>query len=430
MKSSEGQRPAAISLSPGEQLAVHGGIPVRDPLRPWPNWPTPTAQARRNLDAVLDNGRWAITSPPGRPLFERRFSEMFAAYNGVRHCVPVDHGSSALVISLESLRLDYGDRVLVPALTWVASASAVLRAGLVPVLADVDPETGCIDPAGLDLSVQPRAVVAVHWSCAMADVPALQEVCDPLGITVLEDAAQAHGAEWLGRRAGSLGRLGCFSMQHSKTLTGGEGGAVITDDDTLAPTLEELRADSRRYADPRTAPQGLELEESATIMGANFCMSEFSAAVLCAQLDVLDAQHETRNRNYALLSRLIEGLPGVRLLRQRPEQTRLSIYEAVLVFDPLPRRMTNASLAVALSAELHTRFYPPREPLARSHLLKPWTKPTLAPLSEAFVAANHDRAHPNAEYLAGQAVLTPHSTFLGDEADMRDVADAIAKVVR
>lgn len=128
---------------------------------------------------------------------------------------------------------------------------------------------------------------------------------------------------------------------------------MITDDDTLAPALEELRADSRRYADPRTAPQGLEPEESATIMGANFCMSEFSAAVLCAQLDLLDAQHETRNRNLALLSRLIEGLPGVRLLRQRPEQTRLSIYEAVLVFDPLPRRMTNASLAVALSAELH-----------------------------------------------------------------------------
>jgi dTDP-4-amino-4,6-dideoxygalactose transaminase len=430
MTSSGESGPAGVRLSPGDKLAVHGGVPVRDPLRPWPVWPVPAAQARRNLDAVLDSGRWAITSPAGPPLFERRFAEMFAAYNGVRHCVPVDHGSSALVIALESLRLDYGDTVLVPALTWVASASAVLRAGLVPVLADVDPATGCIDPAGLDLSVAPKAVIAVHWSCAMADVPALQEVCAPGGVTVLEDAAQAHGAEWLGRRAGSLGRLGCFSMQHSKTLTGGEGGAVVTDDDRLAPVLEELRADSRRYADPRTARQGLELEESATMMGANFCMSEFSAAVLCAQLDLLDAQHQTRNRNYALLADLIEGMPSVRLLRQRPEQTRLSVYEAVLVFDPLPRSMTNVHVAEALSAELHTSFYPPREPLARSHLLKPWTKPTLTPLSGRFVAAHRDRVYPNAEYLASHAVLTPHSTLLGDERDMRDITDALAKVVR
>jgi dTDP-4-amino-4,6-dideoxygalactose transaminase len=430
MTSSEGPESASVRLSPSDQLAVHGGVPVRDPLRSWPGWPTSTRQTRLNLDAVLDSGRWAITSPPGRPLFERKFAGMFAAYNGVRHCVPVDHGSSALVIALESLRLDYGDTVLVPALTWVASASAVLRAGLVPVLVDVDSATGCIDPAGLDLSVNPKAVIAVHWSCAMADVPALQKACAPFGITVLEDAAQAHGAEWLGHRAGSLGRLGCFSMQHSKTLTGGEGGAVITSDDTLAPVLEELRADSRRYADPRTAPQGLELEESATIMGANFCMSEFSAAVLCAQLDLLDVQHDTRNQNYALLARLIEGLEDVRLLRQRPEQTRLSVYEAVLVFDPLPPRMTNADVAEALSAELHTRFYPPREPLARSHLLKPWTKPTLAPLSGRFVSVHQDRVYPNAEYMSGHAVLTPHSTFLGDEADMRDIADAIAKVVR
>ena len=208
---------------------------------------------------------------------------MFADYVRVRHCVPVDHGSSALVVALESLGLDYGDTVLVPALTWVATASAVLRAGLLPVLVDVAADTGCMGPGDLDLQAGPRAVIAVHWSCAMADIPAIQDACAHRDISVVEDAAQAHGAEWLGRPAGSLGRLGCFSMQHSKVLTGGEGGAVVTGDDALAPRLEELRADSRRYAGAAAAAQGLELEESASVLGANFCLSEFSA-VLCAQL--------------------------------------------------------------------------------------------------------------------------------------------------
>ncbi len=417
-------------LTEADRLAVDGGIPVRPEERGWPEWPVPAKDAARFLARVLHGGRWAITSPAGSALFERRFARMFADYVGVRHCVPVDHGSSALVVALESLGLDYGDTVLVPALTWVASASAVLRAGLLPVLVDVSPDTGSIGPGDLDLHVDPRAVIAVHWSCSMADIPAIQNVCSPRGITVVEDAAQAHGAQWLDRQAGSMGRLGCFSMQHSKVLTGGEGGAVVTDDETLAPRLEELRADSRRYADATAAAQGLELEESATVLGANFCLNEFSAAVLCAQLGSLDAQHEVRNANYAELARVIEDVPGVRMLCRPPEQTRLSVYEAALVFDPLPRGMSNADVADALSAELHTRFYPPREPLSRSHLLRPWTKPALAPLAERFVAEHRDRAYPNAEYLSGHAVLTHHSTFLGNPQDMADIAEAVVKIVR
>ena len=102
----------------------------------------------------------------------------------------------------------------------------------------------------------------------------------------------------------------------------------------------------------------------------------------------------------------------------------------VLVFDPLPREMTNGEVAAALSAELHTRFYPPREPLSRSRLLRPWTKPSLAPLAERFVAEHRDRAYPNAEYLSGHAVLTHHSTFLGNGQDMADIAEAIHKIIR
>lgn len=411
------------------KLAIDGGAPVRAADRPWPSWPVPAPDAAQYLLDALHSGRWAISSPNRGELVERRFARMFAEYVGTRHCVPTDHGSSALVVALESIGLHHADAVLVPALTWVAPASAVLRAGLVPVLADVDPDTGCLSPAAVEEGPEIRGVIAVHWACAMADIPAIERAAAPRGATVIEDAAQAHGARWLGRSAGSLGRLGCFSMQHSKVLTCGEGGAVVTDDDTLAARLEELRADSRRY---RPAPDvgELDLEETASVLGSNFCLSEFGAAVLCAQLGTLDEQHAVRNRNYQHLATLLSEVPGVRLLRHRREQDHLSLYEVPVIFDPLPADVDNSWVAGALTAEIGMRAYPPRVPLHRSRLLQPWTKQTLAPLTERFVALNRGRAFPGAEYLASHSVLLHHSAFLGTEDDMADLATAVAKVAR
>lgn len=381
------------------------------------------------LETVLKSSSWAITSPYQGELQERRFARQFAAYTGTAHCVPTDHGSNALVIALESLGLEHAAPVLVPALTWTASATAVFRAGLVPVLVDVDPATGCLDPAAVAAETEAAAVIAVHWACTMADVPALIAAAEPLGADVIEDAAQAHGARWLGRPAGSLGAAGCFSMQHSKVLTCGEGGAVVTDDAERAGLMEELRADSRRYRSDFVRGE-LPLKESATTMGANFCLSEFAAALLCEQLEILDEQHEIRGRNYATLERLLEEVPGVRLPYRNPAQDRLSLYEVPLIFDPLPQGATNAWAADALTAELGMRAYPPRPPLSRSPLLAPWRKSTLAPLAEAFKARNDGRRFPGAEYLAAHAVLMHHSAFLGTEEDMVDIAAAAAKVAR
>ncbi|WP_306213691.1 DegT/DnrJ/EryC1/StrS family aminotransferase [Actinoplanes sp. RD1] len=407
-------------------LAVEGGTPVRSG-RPWPGWPQVAPGAGDELLGVLHSGRWALSSPRREGLAEQRFARRFAGYVGTRHCVPTDHGSSAVLIALESLGLPYGSTVLVPALTWTASATAVLRAGLVPVLTDADPRTGVMTPATLDFSSRPAAVVVVHWACRMADVPAIARAAAAHGAEVIEDAAQAHGARWQGRGAGSLARLGCFSMQHSKVLTCGEGGAVVTDDDDLAPRLEELRADSRRY---RTGarPGELDLAETASVLGANHCLDEFGAALLCAQLDLLEGQHEVRNRNYRLLGELLAGVPGVRLLDPAPEQDKLSLYEVPLVFDELPEGVGNAWVAEALTAELGVRAYTPRTPLHRSALLRPWTKPALAPLSERFAELHRDRTFPGAEHLAAHAVLFHHSAFLGPGDDMADLAAAAAKV--
>ncbi|MDI5936660.1 MULTISPECIES: DegT/DnrJ/EryC1/StrS family aminotransferase [unclassified Micromonospora] len=383
------------------------------------------------LTEALHSRRWSVSSPhePGHELFERRFAAAWADYLGVGHCVPVDHGSSALVIAFESLGLEYGDVVAVPALTWVASASAALRAGLLPVLADVDPTTGCLDASALDQVPDARVVLPVHWACGMADVPALVTAAQACGAVVVEDAATAHGARWNGRAAGTIGRIGCFSMQNSKVLAAGEAGAVVTDDDALAGRLEELRADSRRAVrDPGTG--GVELTQSCTVQGVNFALGEFGAAVLCGQLTAFDEQQRIRNANYATLLGLLDQVDGVRPLRHRPEQTVGSIYEVALVVDPLPAGVTNADFAAALTAELGVLWRTPTVPLQRNRMLQPWTKPALRTLADRFRARHRDVAFTGAEYLAAHAVTSHHSTFLGTPEDMTDIVTAFGKVIR
>lgn len=411
-------------------LALHGGRPVRPQERGWPSWPQAPAGVMDLFKEVLVSQRWTLSSAGERELFERKFSRAFARYVGTEYCIPVDHGSSAIVIALQSLGLDHGAIVLVPALTWVGCAAATFRAGLVPVLVDVDSDTGCVGPESLDGWQDASAVLAVHLGSVMADIPALKAVADQSNTVVVEDAAQAHGARWGDVSAGALGIVGCFSMQQGKVLSAGEGGAVVTNDPGLATVLEELRADSRRYPPAPLGAGRTELLEAATsMMGTNFCLDEFNAALLCAQLGELDRQHERRNANHDLLAEQLADVEEVRLVRPRPEQTKMSIYEATIVFKTIPDSMPIETVAEAMTAELGVPFYPPRVPLNRSRMLRPWTTPSIGKRSQRFRELHKGRTFPRSEYLVRHSLLTHHRVFLGGEDDMLDVARAVRKIV-
>lgn len=391
----------------------------------WPVWPEVARNAERYVLDAIHSGRWAISSLyNGAPLYEQRFAKEFSEYLGADFCIPTDHGSSALVIALEALGADYGSEVVIPAMTWTATATAVFRAGLVPVIADVDPETGCLTPETIREAVSGRtaAIIVVHWACVMADMPAIMRFAEHHSLAVIEDAAQAHGAAWEGRRAGTFGHFGCFSMQHAKVLTCGEGGAVVTSDGTAARRLEELRADSRSY---RTTPVmgQLELHESASIMGANFGIDEISAALLVAQLEMLPAQQAKRTANYHLLDDLLGDCDDVTLLSRDPRQDTLSLYEVPILF-PRQRGVTE-QLASSLSSTLGVRVYQPRVPLHRSALLQPQTKPTLGPLAEHYIQRLGQRTFPGAEHLANSAVLLHHSAFLASAEHIHFIAEAV-----
>ena len=158
-------------------LALGGGTPVGRQLS-WPEWPTFDKQTEAGLIAALRSRRWAVSwASTGEPSRERRFADAFAAYTGIPYCVSVDHGSSALVVALEALGVGPGDEVIVPAMTWVAPITAVLRVGALPVIVDVDPRSGCITPDAVEAVLEtPRmkAAIVVHLACTVADISTIR----------------------------------------------------------------------------------------------------------------------------------------------------------------------------------------------------------------------------------------------------------------
>ncbi|WP_405540358.1 DegT/DnrJ/EryC1/StrS family aminotransferase [Streptomyces sp. NBC_00075] len=419
-------------MTGGSVLAVVGGAPVRGD-RPWPRWPRAAAGAAHILGEVLESGRWSIASPyDGRQTYEQRFAARFAEYVGVRRCIPTASGTAALMTALEACGIGAGDEVIVPAVSWIASASTVLGVNAVPVFVDVDPDTLCLDPAAAEAAITgaTRAIVVVHLYSAVADVEALRAIANRHGVALIEDCAQAHGARFQDRHVGGFGAAGTFSMHHTKLLTSGEGGAVVTSDDALARRVEHLRADGRcRLAVP-TAVGAAELVETGELMGSNRCLSEFQSALLTVQLGELDEWNAIRRRNALLLNKLLGELD---LFPQAttPGTTQRVYFNYTVGMPPGPL-VTAGPLAVAdaLTAELRFAVRPIYPPLYASQLYDPASRRRFA-ISEDHLArvSGPGRALPVAEAAVRRTVSLHHAALLGDEEDVRDIAAAFAKVL-
>ena len=237
-----------------------------------------------------------------------QFEEEFAAYCEVSHCVGVASGTAALRLTLQAYGIGRGHEVIVPAHTFIASALAVAHAGATPVLCDVDQSTGLIDPAAALAAVTPRtaAIVAVHLYGQTGDIGAIEAFAKPRGLLVLEDAAQAHGARYRNRRAGSLGAAAAFSFYPSKNLGAlGDGGAVCTNDAVLAARLRRLRNLGQRS-------KGEHVQ-----FGYNERLDGLQAALLRVKLRHLDDWNRSRRSVAARYRELLE--PDVVLLGERAD---------------------------------------------------------------------------------------------------------------
>jgi perosamine synthetase len=275
---------------------------------------------------VLDAVRSGWISSLGKYVTE--FEERFADFCGTRHAVSVSNGTTALHLALHALGVGPGDEVIVPALTFIASANAVSYTGATPIFADVDPESWCIHPESVAgrITTRTKAIMPVHLYGHPADMDGINELAGAYNLVVVEDAAEAHGAAIRGQRAGSLGRIGSFSFYANKTITTGEGGMLTTDDDALAARCRLLRdhamPPTRRYWHDE--------------IGFNYRMTNLQAAVGAAQMERID---EFIRRKRQIARWYAEGLahvPGITLPVERPGCTNIYWMVSILVDPPFP----------------------------------------------------------------------------------------------
>lgn len=257
----------------------------------------------RALATEIDAAIRAVLDGPAYILGETvsRFEQEFAAFCGARHGVGVNNGTDAIHLALRALGIGAGDEVITVSHTAVATVAAIDMAGAAPVLADVDPSTRTVDPKALETLLSPRtkAIIAVHLYGHPADLGALLPLCEQRSLDLIEDCAQAHAAEWKGRRVGSFGRVATFSFYPTKNLGAiGDAGMVLTSDHAVADRLRLLRQYGWR------TPQHSELR------GWNSRLDPIQAAILSVKLKHLDAQTARRRE---LAARYGEGLIGLPL---------------------------------------------------------------------------------------------------------------------
>ena len=271
------------------------------------------AEERREVEEVLETGilmRYGFDGPRKGRWKARELEAALCQRTGAAHAQLVSSGTAALTTALAALGVGAGDEVVMPTFTFVASFEAVLSVGATPVLADVD-DTLTLSPAAARAAVTPRtrAIMPVHMCGSMADLGALDDLCRERGLVLLEDACQATGGTWQGRALGTVGKAGCFSFDFVKTITCGEGGAIVTSDAEVARRCDQY-ADHGH--DHLGVDRGADLHPA---LGYNFRISELHAAVGLAQIRKLDRFLAIQRMNKRALREALSAVPGVTFRR-------------------------------------------------------------------------------------------------------------------
>ena len=232
-----------------------------------------------------------------------RFERQFCTYLGVRHAIATSSGTGALHLGMAGLGIGPGDEVILADINWIASAAPIVHLGARPVLVDVLPDTWCLDPAAVRAAITPRtkAILAVHLYGNLCDMDALQAIAQEHGLHLIEDAAEAIGSVWHGRRAGSMGIFGAFSFHGTKTITTGEGGIFVTDDETLYERVLTLSNHGRASSEARQFwPERI---------GFKYKMSNLQAAIGCGQMERIDELIAGKRRIFERYRDALHGLP-------------------------------------------------------------------------------------------------------------------------
>lgn len=404
-----------------ECLAILGGQPVRK--NSFPPWPQFDKLEEKNLLQVLRSRKWGRHEGNLISEFEQRFAQLCE----VERSLMVSNGSTALQIALGATGVEAGDEVLVPPYTFMSTVMSVLLVGALPVFVDIDSETYCIDPQMMEnrITSRTRAILPVHLAGMPCEMGAIMNIATEHNLVVIEDACQAHLAEWEGRKVGGIGKIGCFSFQTSKNISSGEGGAITSNDSTVMDYCFYYHTCGRSrggmwYSHPH--------------LGSNYRMTEFQAAILLAQLGRVKDQTATRTKNATYLSRELSGISGIdplvipRFVTTHAYHLYIFRYDAEAFRGPPRDTFVKALRAEGIPCSagyrplykeefirkaIETRAF--QKLFGRSRLTK-YLSDIHCPMTEK--ACNE------------QAVWIPQPVLLGTKKDMNHIVEAIQKIHR
>jgi perosamine synthetase len=417
----------SISSKDASKLAVLGGQPVRTKrFQRWPIWDDADESA---VLPVLRKGVWS------RNQVVNEAEEKFADMMGAKRCVLTYCGTQALIVALHSVDVGGGDEVIVTPYTFVATIDAILQNNALPVFVDVDPDTWSMDLDKIKdrMTDHTHAILPVHIGGSPCDIERTMQVAKAHNLKVVEDACQAHTSQWNGKHVGTFGDFGCFSLQNSKVITCGEGGAIIGNDDDLMDRAHSYHNFARPYGNYRRPTAG---DSRYMGIGTKARITEFQASILMTQMASAEQEILRRQENGKYLTSKLKEIPGIIPRKEYSQTTRLSYHTCGFrykaeQFDGLPRDRFLAAVnaeGVPIGKGLGNirRHAQNREGSIDGALA---SKTFQALYSKKRLNDYRDRLPcPEAEQLVKEIVGFSQNTLLGTKKDMDDIADAVQKV--
>ena len=391
-------------------LAINGGDPIR--TKGYPSWPQLDPADIEAFESIYHSRRWGVG---GSKVPE--FAKQFAEFQGASYGVCVNSGTSALYIALKAAGVGPGDEVITTAYTFQATIVAILMTHAVPVFVDTAPDSFLLDVIKVEdaISEQTKVILPVHIAGYPADLDAVVEIAEKHNLKIVEDCAQAHGAEWRGQGVGSWGDFGCFSFQTSKNLCAGEGGIILTNDRELYERTWSIHNCGRT---PPDAEFG-----NIEPFGGNFRMTEWQAAILLSRLTRLEAETNYRHMNMRWLDGWFGEIPGIKVAPLDPRATRGGShgYKAILDSEEFGN-ISRDTFIKAMRAEGIPLGYWYTTPMYRASFLT----------SNLFGSDNDfsDVHCPETEKICQTGLALSQNVLMGNEEDMEDIIKAAAKIRR
>lgn len=420
-----------------KQLAINGGTPVRTKL--FPAYNTIGEEEKNAVMKVLDSGNlsqylgaWTGDFLGGPTV--RAFEENWATMFNCKHAVSVNSNTSGLFTAMGAIGIQPGDEVIVSPYTMSASAIAPLVYGGIPVFADIDPDTFCMDPKSIEEKITPRtkAILVVHIFGHPAAMDEIMAIAKKHNLKVIEDCAQAPLGKYKGRHVGTIGDIGVFSLNYHKHIHTGEGGVIITNDDLLADRCQMIR----NHAENVTAPR--DIKDLTNLIGYNYRMTEMECAVGIEQLKKLPGLLSQRLENVAFLNEKFSAFPAFELLPQLDEQSVNTYYVYPIKFNKEIAGIERNKFVEALKAEIPSAVLRETAPLIGAGYVKPLY---LQPIYQQKAAWAYNPAlyTGNVDYSAGSCPVVEKMHFETlftheymrpgmTEADMMDVVNAMEKI--